>query len=88
MRELFIDIDSFARRHIGPNEEEVRSMLSEVGYQDLDSLIDATVPKDIRLDRQLNLPAAKSETEALAELRAIASKNKLARSFIGAGYYD
>jgi glycine dehydrogenase len=88
MRELFIDIDSFARRHIGPNEEEVRSMLSEVGYQDLDSLIDATVPKDIRLDRQLNLPAAKSETEALAELRAIASKNKLARSFIGAGYCD
>ncbi|PYI71434.1 MAG: glycine dehydrogenase (aminomethyl-transferring), partial [Verrucomicrobia bacterium] len=51
-------------------------------------LIDATVPKNIRLDRQLNLPAAKSETEALAELRAIANKNKLARSFIGAGYSD
>src|SRR5437867_7050111 len=87
-REENIVVDSFARRHIGPTEEEVWSMLSEVGYEDLDSLIDATVPKNIRLDRQLNLPAAKSETKALAELRAIANKNKLARSFIGAGYSD
>jgi len=87
-REENIVVDSFARRHIGPSEEEVRSMLSEVGYEDLDSLIEAAVPKNIRLDRQLNLPAAKSETEALAELRAIANKNKLARSFIGAGYSD
>src|SRR5256886_1944540 len=87
-RDENIDIDSFARRHIGPSEEEVRSMLSELGYEDLDSLIDATVPKNIRSDRQLNLPAAKSETDALAELRTIANKNKLVRSFIGAGYYD
>src|SRR5438132_6937575 len=87
-REENIVVDSFARRHIGPTEEEVRSMLSEVGYEDLDSLIDATVPKNIRLDRQLNLLADKSETDALAELRTIANKNKLVRSFIGAGYYD
>jgi Glycine cleavage system protein P (pyridoxal-binding), N-terminal domain len=52
------------------------------------ALIDATFRKDIRLGRQLNLPEAKSEGEALAELRAIAQKNKIARSFIGAGYYD
>src|SRR5438309_1200025 len=87
-REENIVVDSFARRHIGPTEEEVRSMLSEVGYEDLDSLIDATVPKNIRLDRQLNLPESKSEIEALAELQAIAKKNKLARSLIGTGYYD
>src|SRR5205809_2056886 len=87
-REETIDIDSFARRHIGPSEEEVRAMLREVGFKDLDSLIDAAVPKNIRLDRQLNLPKAKSEIEALAELRAISKKNKVARSFIGAGYYD
>src|SRR5256886_9542950 len=87
-RDENIDIDSFARRHIGPSEDEVRSMLSELGYEDLDSLIDATVPKNIRSDRQLNLPAAKSETDALAELRTIANKNKLVRSFIGTGYYD
>src|SRR5882672_4123297 len=88
MREPSIDIDSFARRHIGPNEEEVRAMLRDVGFDSLDSLIDATVPKNIRLDRQLNLPEAKSETEALAELRVISKKNKIARNFIGAGYSD
>src|SRR5438874_13623413 len=88
MREPIFDIDSFARRHIGPNEEEVRAMLRDVGFDSLCALIDATVPKDIRLDGQLNLPGAKSEGEALAELRVIAQKNKIARSFIGAGYYD
>src|SRR6266516_3663610 len=88
MREPIFNIDSFARRHIGPNEEEVRAMLRDVGFDNLGALIDATVPKDIRLKRKLNLPEAKSEGEALAELRAIAQKNKIARSFIGAGYYD
>src|SRR6516225_7169234 len=87
MREPPIDIDSFARRHIGPNEEEVQAMLPDVGFDSLGALIDATVPKDIRLKRQLNLPEAKSEGEALAELRTIAQKNKLMRSFIGTGYY-
>ena len=87
-REEIIDIDSFARRHIGPNENEVREMLHEVGFENLEALIDAAVPKNIRLDRQLNLPKAKSETEALTELRAIAGKNKVTRSFIGTGYYD
>src|SRR4029078_983582 len=88
MRESTIDIDSFARRHIGPNKEEVRAMLAAVGFDSLDALIDATVPKDIRLKGELNLPEAKSECEALDELHAIAKKNTIARSFIGAGYYD
>src|ERR1700732_1155755 len=87
-REAKIDIDSFAKRHIGPNAEETAEMLRAVGFQNLDALIDATVPKNIRLDRELNLPGAKSENEALAELRAISKKNKIAKSFIGAGYSD
>ena len=87
-REETIDPNSFARRHIGPNEEEVRVMLREVGFEDLDSLVEAAVPRNIRLDRDLNLPEAKSEMEALAELRAISRKNKVARSFIGCGYSD
>src|ERR1700726_1613814 len=82
------NFDSFAHRHIGPNKEEIDAMLREFGFENLNALIDATVPKNIRLDRQLNLPEAKSEAEALAELRAIAQKNKVARSFIGAGYSD
>src|SRR6266480_4084052 len=88
MREPIFEVDSFARRHIGPNEKEVRAMLRDVGFDTLGALIDATVPKDIRLERQMNLPEAKSEGEALAELRAIAQKNKIVRSFVGTGYYD
>src|SRR5450830_288930 len=87
-REEKINIDSFARRHIGPNEDEVGAMLRELGFEDFGALIDAAVPRNIRLDRELNLSEAKSEVEALAELRAISKKNRLARSFIGTGYYD
>jgi len=78
----------FARRHIGPNEDEAAEMLGSLGFENLDALIDATVPKNIRLDRELNLPEAKLEDEALAELRAISKRNKTAKSFIGAGYSD
>ena len=87
-REQNVDLNSFARRHIGPSEAEVAEMLNELGFEGLDLLINAAVPKNIRLDRQLKLPEAKSEAEALAELRTISRKNKVARSFIGAGYYD
>jgi len=59
--ESIFDIDSFARRHIGPNDKEVGAMLRDVGFDSLDGLIDSTVPKVIRLKRQLNLPEAKSE---------------------------
>src|SRR5512132_2171312 len=88
LRERTTEFDSFVRRHIGPNQEEIVAMLAKVGFENLDALIDAAVPKNIRLNRQLNLPAAKSEIDALAELRAMSKKNKVARSFVGAGYYD
>src|ERR687888_689108 len=87
-RKEITDPNSSARRHIGPNQDEVRGMLREVGFENLDSLVEAAVPKNIRLDRELNLPEAKSEMEALAELRALAKKNTIAKSFIGAGYSD
>ncbi|HEY2627322.1 MAG TPA: aminomethyl-transferring glycine dehydrogenase [Candidatus Udaeobacter sp.] len=88
MRENETDLNSFARRHIGPNEVEVAQMLHDVGFENLDRLIEAAIPKNIRLNRQLNLPEARLESEALAELRAISKKNKVSRSFIGAGYSD
>ena len=80
--------DQFVRRHIGPNANETRAMLALLGFKNLDELIDAAVPKKIRLDKKLKLPAARSEFEALAELRRIACENKVFRSFIGMGYYD
>jgi len=80
--------DQFIRRHIGPNAAETSAMLALLGRKNLDELIDAAVPKKIRAQKKLNLPAARSEFEALAELRRIASENKVFRSFIGQGYYD
>src|SRR5882762_5936180 len=94
IRDRNVDIDNgrsgsdFVQRHIGPNDDEVLEMLREVGFENLDALIAAAVPRNIRLDRELNLPEAKSETEALAELRLLSKKNKVARNFIGAGYSD
>src|SRR3954449_3341418 len=78
----------FADRHIGPSRKETAEMLRELDFENVDALLDATVPKNIRLGRPLQLPEAKSETEALEELRQLAKKNVVARSFIGAGYSD
>ncbi len=63
-------------------------MLSLLGYQTLDELINVAVPPSIREQKRLNLPAARTEFEALADLKKIASENKVFRSFIGQGYYD
>ncbi|HTL73516.1 MAG TPA: aminomethyl-transferring glycine dehydrogenase [bacterium] len=84
----FAHPDHFVRRHIGPNAAETSEMLTLLGHKNLDELTDAAVPQKIRLGNKLNLPAARSEFEALAELRRIASENKVFRSFIGQGYYD
>ena len=80
--------DQFVRRHIGPNAAETSDLLAQLGHQNLDALIAAAVPQKIRLGKKLNLPAARTEFDALAELRRIASENKVFRSFIGQGYYD
>src|SRR5438045_1583095 len=80
--------DLFARRHIGPSEAEVSAMLKAVGQKTLDSLADAAVPKSIRLSAPLDLPAGLSEAEALRELKALASRNQIFRSYLGMGYHD
>jgi glycine dehydrogenase len=80
--------DRFVRRHIGPRPADIGEMLKLLGYASLDAMIDAAVPKQIRLARPLQLPAAHTEHEALAELKKIAAQNQVFRSFIGMGYYD
>ena len=86
--DLLAPLDTFERRHTGSPAAAMAEMLRTVGYESLDALADAAVPAQIRLKRPLRLPAAAGERAALAELRAIAAKNKLFRSFIGQGYYD
>jgi glycine dehydrogenase len=80
-------IATFADRHIGPGPRDVRSMLATLGVTSVETLISQAVPKSIRLDRALDLPAPASEAEALAELGAMMGRNVVMKSFIGAGYH-
>jgi glycine dehydrogenase len=80
--------DDFSRRHIGSGPADQKAMLETLGRPTLDALIDAVVPGAIRLKKPLDLPAALSEAEALAELKKIASKNQVWRSYLGRGYAD
>ncbi|HXT01466.1 MAG TPA: aminomethyl-transferring glycine dehydrogenase, partial [Elusimicrobiota bacterium] len=80
--------DDFSRRHIGSGQADQAAMLALLGQPSLDALIDAVVPSAIRLKKPLNLPAAASEAEALSELKKVASKNAVWRSYLGQGYSD
>jgi glycine dehydrogenase len=79
--------DAFVARHIGPNDEEIGQMLEVVGHDSLEAMTDAIVPGSIKSAAPLDLPEAITEEEALARIRAIANKNRIARNFIGQGYY-
>ena len=79
-------MSDFLYRHIGPNREEQMEMLAHVGAHSLEDLLAKVVPPNIKASKPLALPPALSEVEALAELRAIASKNKVFKNFIGQGY--
>ncbi|RNM11136.1 aminomethyl-transferring glycine dehydrogenase [Nocardioides pocheonensis] len=77
----------FVDRHIGPDEEAVAEMLKAIGFDSLDALMDAAVPGRIRATDALGLPAAASEAQAAAELRALAELNRPATPMIGLGYH-
>src|SRR5690554_3936039 len=78
----------FIARHIGPRADETTEMLAELGVSSLEELIQDTVPGAIRREPFLSIGAPMTERDALARLKAIASKNKVYTSFIGLGYYD
>lgn len=78
----------FQERHIGPNETDAQQMLKTIGVKSLNELIDKTVPPAIRLQKDLNIPPAISEFEYLNELKTVAAKNKLFKTYIGQGYYN
>ena len=79
----------FADRHIGTDSAAQKAMLEVLGYASIDALMDAAIPSGIRVSPEVSstLPPAASETEALAELRALAARNRVARPMIGLGYY-
>ena len=77
----------FIARHIGISEADEAHMLSVIGEASRRALIDSIVPRSIARSAGMDLPPATTEAAALAELKDIASKNKVFRSFIGQGYY-
>lgn len=78
----------FIRRHNGPRPSEVEKMLKVIGTGSLDSLIDETVPKSIRLKKALQLPNGMPEHQYLQHLKALGAKNKIFKSYIGLGFYN
>ncbi|MGY2874832.1 glycine dehydrogenase [Marmoricola sp. URHA0025 HA25] len=77
----------FVDRHIGPDESAVAEMLKAIGFDSLEALMDAAVPGRIKSGEDLALPAAASEAQAAAELRALAAQNNPATAMIGLGYH-
>ncbi|PSQ96229.1 MAG: glycine dehydrogenase (aminomethyl-transferring) [Bacteroidetes bacterium SW_9_63_38] len=79
--------DTFAQRHIGPSDTDVDAMLDTIGYDSLDTLVDATIPDTIRTNRPLDLPDAQTEEQVLDDAQTVGRENENWRSFIGMGYH-
>src|SRR6202161_4583839 len=90
-RDLSVN-DQFAARHIGPSSDDQRAMLATLGYETLDDLTAAALPAEIPDGSQAAsaleaLPPARTEQQALADLRRLAARNTVRTSMIGIGYY-
>ena len=78
---------NFSLRHIGPRKSEINEMLEELGLKNIDELIEKTIPESIHIKSELNIGNGLDEFSLLKKIKSIASKNKVARSYIGTGYY-
>ena len=79
--------NDFVRRHIGPGPEHVKKMLTELGLGSLQELIDQTVPKQLLLDKPLDLPYPEGENETISYIRRMRERNSVFTSMIGMGYH-
>ena len=79
--------DSFVLRHVGPREKETSEMIKTIGVSSIDELINKTIPTDIRLANELNLPFAMSEYEYMSHIQELSNKNILFKNYIGLGYH-
>ncbi|WP_298370747.1 aminomethyl-transferring glycine dehydrogenase [uncultured Lutibacter sp.] len=79
--------DSFVLRHVGPREKEVNEMVKTIGINSIDELIYKTIPDDILLKNELNLPEALSEFQYIQHIRKVSEKNQLFKTYIGLGYH-
>ena len=82
------DHAAFVHRHIGPNGGDTQEILDFLGYESSAALAEAALPSSIAQEGPIGLPDALSETDTLAALKVMASKNKPMKQLIGNGYYD
>ncbi|MEZ8104665.1 aminomethyl-transferring glycine dehydrogenase [Vibrio cortegadensis] len=80
--------NEFVARHNGPNKSDQQKMLDMINATSLESLIDETVPAQIRLEKPMSLAAPQSEYDMLVTLKQFANQNQIKRTFIGQGYYN
>ena len=80
--------EKFARRHIGPNAIELNIILKTIGVESVEELLNQTIPDNIRLKKDLNIPEGISEMEFLKEIKKLSSLNKNFKTYIGLGYHD
>lgn len=83
-----MDTNKFVNRHVGIRQEDLPEMLSAVGVDSLDELINQTIPANIRLTQPLDLPEPMTEREFAEHIAELASKNEIFTSYIGMGWYD
>ena len=81
-------INLFSKRHLGSSENDTSYMLGEIGYDSMSAFIDSVVPSTILKRNQVDIGEERSEQDVLDELRTIASKNKVLKSYIGQGHYN
>jgi glycine dehydrogenase len=86
--QINFETEKFVNRHIGPDDDQIREMLDVCGSESMEQLLSETIPAQIRLQSELQIPGELSEAEYLHHIKTIAAQNKVFRSFIGMGYYD
>ena len=80
--------EKFAHRHIGPSPTELNIILKTIGVESVEELLNQTIPDNIRLKKDLNIPEGISEMEFLKEIKKLSSLNKNFKTYIGLGYHD
>jgi len=83
---IFEPLDSFARRHIGPNDDDIVEMCKVIGVKNLEEFIQRTIPISIRTQKPTSLGPGIPEKDMLNRMKLIATQNKIFRSYIGMGY--
>ena len=85
---LKLGLDSFQRRHLGPDDKEVVKMCKVVGVDGLEDLVNKSIPVAIHTNSPTRLGKPLTESETLARVNEIASLNKVYKSYLGLGYYS